>query len=274
MWTYNSTTVGLESAYGGNYPTGVAEICDGKLYLTNGEHSPTQPLMRGQNLRCIDATTGKEIWKILGYFGGMSPTSYNSLMADGIFVGLNYFDMQLYAIGKGPSGTTISAPQVVPTLGSSVMITGTVTDQTATGRRTTDGSFEFSLKGTPAISDASMSAWMEYMFMQQTKPTDATGVPVSLTAIDPNGNLIPIGQVTSDSNGAYGCKFTPRSSRHIPNPRQLRRLQILRFLLCINLSRQSKIQQQLPLQPQQHNHKPSLKHTSSQRSSAYSYSLP
>jgi PQQ-like domain len=209
MWTYNSTTIGLESAYGGNYPTGVAEICDGKLYLTNGEHSPTQPLMRGQNLRCIDATTGKEIWKILGYFGGMSPTSYNSLMADGIFVGLNYFDMQLYAIGKGPSGTTVSAPQVVPTLGSSVMITGTVTDQTATGRRTTNGNFQFTLKGTPAISDESMSAWMEYMFMQQTKPKDATGVPVSLTAIDPNGNLVPVGEVTSDINGVYGCKFTP-----------------------------------------------------------------
>ena len=51
-------------------------------------------------------------------------------MADGILVGLNYFDNELYAFGKGPSATTVSAPQTVPSLGSSVMITGTVTDQT------------------------------------------------------------------------------------------------------------------------------------------------
>jgi hypothetical protein len=209
LWMYNASTVGLESAYGGNYPTGVAEICDGKLYLTNGEHSPTQPLMRGPNLRCINATTGEEIWKMLGYFGGMSPTSYNSLMADGIFVGLNYFDMQIYAIGKGPSATTVSAPQIVPTLGSSVMITGTVTDQSPYGRRDINGILEFSLKGTPAISDESMSAWMEYKFMQQAKPTNATGVPVTLTAIDPNNNFITIGDVTSDMDGNYGLMFTP-----------------------------------------------------------------
>jgi hypothetical protein len=209
MWIYNATTVGLESAYGGNYPLGIAEVCDGKLYTTNGEHSPTQPLMRGENLRCVNATTGEEIWKLLGYWGGMSPTSYNSIMGDGIFVGLNYMDMELYAIGKGPSATTVTAPQVIPALGSSVMITGTVTDQTATGRRNTNGIVQFTLKGTPAISDASMSAWMEYMFMQQAKPTDATGVPVSLDTVDPNGNYFHIGDVTSDMNGNYGLPFTP-----------------------------------------------------------------
>ena len=48
-------------------------ISDGKLYTVSGEHSPTQPLCRGPNLRCIDAATGKEVWKILGFFGGMSP---------------------------------------------------------------------------------------------------------------------------------------------------------------------------------------------------------
>jgi hypothetical protein len=47
------------------------------------------------------------------------------------------------------------------------------------------------------------------MFMQQAKPTNATGVPVSLDTIDPNGNYYHIGDVTSDINGNYGLLFTP-----------------------------------------------------------------
>jgi hypothetical protein len=54
-----------------------------------------------------------------------------------------------------------------------------------------------------------MDAWMEYMFHQRPKPTNAIGVDVSLTAIDPNGNYIPMGTTTSDSNGNYGMVYTP-----------------------------------------------------------------
>jgi hypothetical protein len=48
------------------------------------------------------------------------------------------------------------------------------------------------------------------MFQQRTLPTNATGVPVTLTAIDPNGNYVSIGQVTSDLTGTYGCTWTPQ----------------------------------------------------------------
>jgi hypothetical protein len=68
---------------------------------------------------------------------------------------------------------------------------------------------DFTLEGTPAISDADMGAWMEYLFEGQVKPTDATGVPVSLSAIDPNGNLVTIGTTTSDINGNYGLVYKP-----------------------------------------------------------------
>ena len=54
-----------------------------------------------------------------------------------------------------------------------------------------------------------MTAWMEYMFMQQAKPTNAKGVEVSLNAIDPNGNLVPIGTTTSDMNGNYAIAYNP-----------------------------------------------------------------
>jgi hypothetical protein len=209
-WNFTALNVGLESPYG-NYPINIFAICDGKIYLLAGEHSVTQPLWRGPNIRCINATDGTEIWNLLGMGAdnGAHLTGMYMQMGDGKVVGLNYFDNQIYCIGPGPSATTVSAPQVVPSLGSSVMITGTVTDQTPTGRRNGNYQFDFTLKGTPAISDASMGRWMEYMFMQQAMPTNATGVPVSLDTVDPNGNYVHIGDVTSDVTGAYGCKFTP-----------------------------------------------------------------
>src|SRR5208283_2188004 len=105
--------------------------------------------------------------------------------------------------------TTVSAPQSGVAVGSAVTLTGTVTDQTDSGRRNDAGNLDFTLKGTPAISDADMSAYMEYLYEQQPFPTNATGVPVTLAAIDPNGNYITIGNVVSNVDGSYGCSFTP-----------------------------------------------------------------
>jgi hypothetical protein len=133
----------------------------------------------------------------------------NMALADGILVGLNYFDGEIYAFGKGPSATTVSGPLSGALVNSVVTLTGTVTDQTLTGRRTTNDKFQFSLKGTPAISDADQARWMEYLFMQQSYPANTTGVPVHLATIDPNGNYFDIGTVTSDINGNYGIPFTP-----------------------------------------------------------------
>jgi hypothetical protein len=121
----------------------------------------------------------------------------------------NFYDNELYAFGKGPTATTVSAPELVPTLGSKVMITGTVTDQTDSGKRNTNDMFDFTLKGTPAISDEDMSPWMEYLFMQQPKPTDAKGVEVVLETLDPNGNFYEIGNVTSDIDGNYRLMWEP-----------------------------------------------------------------
>jgi len=209
LWTYAAKSEGFESTYGGNYPIGVVITSGGKLYTVTGEHSPTQPLFRGHNLRCLNATTGDEIWKIQGFFGGMSPTTSNILMADGILVGLNFFDNQLYAFGKGSSATTVTASPKTTVHGTTVVVEGTVTDQTATGRRNINDVLEFSLKGTPAISDEDQAAWMEYMFMQQAKPADAKGVEVVLSVLDPNNNCYEIGRTTSDVTGAFGFAYEP-----------------------------------------------------------------
>ena len=63
--------------------------------------------------------------------------------------------------------------------------------------------------GVPAVSDESMTDWMEYLYMQQPKPTEAIGVPVTISVVDSNGNYREIGTVTSDTGGFYSLNWKP-----------------------------------------------------------------
>jgi outer membrane protein assembly factor BamB len=201
LWTYNAENIGSETPYG-NYPMIIGAIADGKIYTYTSEHSYTHPLYRGPNLRCINATDGTEVFSILDFGGGLA-------VADGKLVSSNSMDNMIYCYGKGPSGTTVTASPKVSVHGTKVMVEGTVTDQTTTGRRNTNDLLDWTLKGTPAISDEDMAAWMEYKFMQQVYPADAKGVEVVLTVLDPNNNAYEIGRTTSDVTGAFGFEFEP-----------------------------------------------------------------
>jgi len=195
LWTYTAPNVGYESPYG-NYPIGIACIADGKLYLTSSEHSPTQPLWRGSYLRCIDASNGEELWKINNWGMGMG-SGAGAVIADGYIVSLNAYDNQIYCYGKGPSATTVEAPMTAVPLGDSVVIRGTVTDQSP------------GAPDTAAIADECQEDWMEYVYMQQGIPGDAIGVEVSLDAVDPNGNFVHIDTVRSDMGGMFKKMWTP-----------------------------------------------------------------
>ncbi len=201
LWKYTAMNVGFESPYG-NYPMLIGAVADGKIYTYTSEHSYTHPQYRGPNVRCIDALTGEEVFSVLSFGGGLA-------IADGRLLCSNSLDNSIYCYGRGPSGTTVTTQNDVSVLGNRVMIKGTVTDQTVSGRRNTNDKLSFSLKDTPAISDADMSAWMEYMFMAQAKPTNATGVEVSIDTVDPNGNFVNLGKATSDINGNYALSFEP-----------------------------------------------------------------
>ncbi len=201
VWKYDAEGIGDESPYG-NYPVGDYVISDGKMYTSSWEHSYTHPIIRGYTLKCINLTDGTEIWSGLDWGTGMA-------IADGILVESNSLDNMIYAYGKGPSATTVEASPGSSVHGTSVMITGTVTDQTPSGRRNTNDLVDWTLKGTPAISDKDMTKWMAYVFMQQIKPTDAKGVEVILETLDPNGNFYEIGNATSDIDGNYGLAFSP-----------------------------------------------------------------
>ena len=210
LWTYgnggegNSTYAGTESGWP-NWPIFIFAIADSKIYLLSGEHSANTPLYKDEQVRCIDANTGKEIWSISGY-GGYRTRS-GIAIADGFMVYCNHYDMQLNCFGKGPSSISITASPKVPEYGSSVLIEGTVTD-IAAGTKQKEQAARFP-NGVPAVSDESMSPWMEYVYMQKPRPADTIGVPVTISVVDANGNYREIGKVTSDADGFFSLNWKP-----------------------------------------------------------------
>jgi hypothetical protein len=117
-------------------------------------------------------------------------------VADG-YLSVSGTDGIQYVFGKGRSQTTVAAPSTPIEVDQSFTITGTVVDLSP------------AQPGTPAISDEDMGVWMEYLHKQHSKPTDAKGVTVELTAIDPNNNMISIGQAIGDTNGVFGFTWAP-----------------------------------------------------------------
>src|SRR5512147_2805688 len=93
------------------------------------------------------------------------------------------------------------------TLGQSVVIRGTITD-IAAGTKQNEQAARFP-NGVPAVSDDSMSAWMEYVYMQKPKPTNTTGVPITLDVVDDNGNYRNIGSTVSDDRGFFTFTWQP-----------------------------------------------------------------
>jgi len=189
-FTFDKGSSGFENAYG-TYPEYAGlTIADGTIYCTADEHSSDGILWRGAQLWAINIETGELEWKVNGMYR-------HPVVVDGIVMALNSYDGRVYAFAKGPSATTVSAPQTQVTLGEKVMITGSVLDQTP------------AQTGTAAISDADMGLWMEYLHMQKEAPAMASGVEVVVDVVDANGNYYNIGTTTSTSSGFYGLEFTP-----------------------------------------------------------------
>jgi hypothetical protein len=206
LWQYvaSAAPYSYESQYGGRMPISLGSICNGMIYTWSNEHSPTNPLWRQSYTRCINTTDGTLLWKLHTY---MDFIGTPSAIADGYLVTASDYDNLIYCIGKGPSGTTVSAPQNGITSGNSFTITGTVTDQSP-------GALAFATKygltgGVAAVSDASQEAYMMYLYEQQLKPTNANGVPVTIRALDPNGNMVTLGTTNTDVNGFYSFQVNP-----------------------------------------------------------------
>ena len=177
---------------------GGAHVADGKYYCASTEHSPSNPLTRGEKLYCLNATTGEHIWNYTASPVGES-RSFVGSVADGYLAFGSQYDGYTYVFGKGKSATTVQAPLTAISQGQSVVITGTVTDQSP------------AQLGAACVSKDSMTTYMEYLHMQNPIPSGyvVTGVPVSIDAVDPNGNYVHIADVTSDVSGTYSYMWTP-----------------------------------------------------------------
>jgi hypothetical protein len=210
-WTYgnggegNSTDAGFYSPRG-NYPTFITAIGNGVIYTETTEHTFTTPLYKGALTRAINATNGAEIWTLSAVTGGGGgSTSY--AIADGFATWFNGYDNQIYVVGRGPSATTVEAPMTAITLGSSLVIRGTVTDIAAgTKQKTQAADFP---QGVPVASDESMSDWMGYVYQQRPLPINFRGVDVTIDVLDSNNNYRNIGTATTDASGAFSYQWKP-----------------------------------------------------------------
>ncbi len=147
-------------------------IADNVVFAATGDHSPNQPLSRGQKLFAVDADTGAHLWNITGMMAIQA-------IADGYLLAYNAYDNRLYCFGKGQTAMTISVTKSQIGQGESVGITGTITDQSP------------SKKGSPCVSKDSMGNWIEYLLMQQAQPANVNGVPVKLHAVRSDGTDRP-----------------------------------------------------------------------------------
>jgi hypothetical protein len=207
LWTWDSPNSGIETPWG-HYPVHIGAFADGMVFAFSGEHSPNTPIYKGYRVYAINATDGTEVWNILDWSAsGLGTSLANTAIADGYMTFLNGYDEQVYVIGKGPSATSVEIQNNVAPAGTPVIIQGRVIDISA-GTKQDEQASRFP-NGVPAVSDASQSAWMSYVYQQQPKPTNVTGVNVSFNVIDSNGNYRSIGTATTDATGTYSLLWTP-----------------------------------------------------------------
>jgi hypothetical protein len=205
LWTYYATDPYTEILWANQWHTDIYFPSDGKLYFFHNMHSDNQPLPRGAPAFCLNATTGEVIWRVDGLFRDTHWGS-EAIMGDSVIAMYNTYDQQVYAIGKGPSATAVTASPKVSVVGSSIVIEGSVND-VSPGTKETSVTLRFP-KGVPAVSDDSVGEWMKYVYVQFPFPTNAAGVEVTLDAVDPNGNFVHLGTATSDASGTFGYAWT------------------------------------------------------------------
>ncbi len=210
QWNWSTGSTGLNNPYGvntlwiqGSYD---GTIADHLLFVQSG-HNYGPPLYNGAELYALNTTDGSLVWSIRNYDTGASmPISCGYLLA------MNSYDNQLYAFAKGPTKTTVTAPQTGVTTSTPVTITGTITDISPGASQTVVANNY--PNGLPCVSDDSMSDFMEAVYEQCSMPNNITGVPITVSVVDSNGNYRTIGQTVSTPSGTFDYTWTPDIPGH------------------------------------------------------------
>lgn len=203
LWSWSTGDSGTETPYGIWPIWHMDAVADGKLYIMGG-HNYSPPLFRGAQLYCLNATSGTELWSINDFTITNSATA---AVSDGYLIEPNAYDNQVYSYGMGPTATTVSAPDIASPSGTAVVLRGTVMDISA-GSKQPSVAANFP-QGLPAVSDNSMTQFMEAVYQQQPMPSNVTGVPVSVSVVDSNGNSRVIGSTTTNANGFFTMTWIP-----------------------------------------------------------------
>ena len=181
------------------------QVADGVYYTTNAEHSADMPIKRGWYIHAINVTTGEMVWKLPMAQSGSTDGSrvFQGAIADGYLAYSDAYDCITYVVGKGKSQTTITAPDVTAPVGTGIVIKGSVLDLST------------AQSGTACVSKESMTVQMEHLHWQLPITgiygnETIIGVPVSIDAVDPNGNFVHLETVTSDGySGTFGYTCHP-----------------------------------------------------------------
>jgi len=202
-WTWTRGSSGLNTPYG-VYPLwvfGGQSIANGMLFLSEGRlYDP--PLFPNGWKVALNCTNGDLVWEI-----NMADQRDAAPIANGEILMYNSYDGQCYAFGMGPSKTEVSAAGVGVVGTTPVTISGRVTDISAgASQNAVAANFP---NGLPCVSDASMTGFMEAVYEQQPMPTNTTGVPVTISVLDSNGNSRVIGTATTNAMGDFGINWIP-----------------------------------------------------------------
>jgi hypothetical protein len=197
VWTSDYYGDEDESIYGTQPFNYGAAGADGKLYFSTQTTYRLMPRTRFHALVAIEEATGHFLWKLPI---GIQPNA----IANGYLLGTDPDNGIQYCIGKGQTATTVTAPLTSVTSGTGMTIQGSVMDMSP-GK-----------PNSAAVSEADMSTWMDYLYGQNAtlinSPPTPHGVTVQLNAVDPNGNSVDLGTVTSDSSGHFAKSWTPSTA--------------------------------------------------------------
>jgi len=206
LWTYNATDKYNESYHSENWWLVPTFISCGKIYIGHMTHSNQVPISRGAPFFALDAETGDLVWEIDGAFR-QTRWGGRAMLADSVIVTMDMYDQNIWGVGKGPAALTVSTPDIAVTAGTTALIRGTVTDISPA---TESDAIKFRFPdGVPAVSDESMSEFMLYVYKDFARPTDTTGLKITVFAQNEVDQTFEIGTTTSDAMGKYSITWTP-----------------------------------------------------------------
>jgi len=208
-WDYPIEDYYQEFLFANNWWGKPVFVTDGKVYFGHTEHSPIDPRPRGAPFICLDAYTGALIFRADSLFRS-TRWGGRAIIGDSVIATMDTYDQRIYAVGKGPSALTVAKTGTVAEKGSAFTIQGTVMD-VSPGTQDDTMKLRFPY-GVPAVSDASQSAWMLYVYKNFERPTDTTGVPIKIEVMTPSGQYQNLGTTTSDAYGNWAFGICPEET--------------------------------------------------------------